>query len=136
MKPCWLAAAMVLSAAPVALAAPPLAPTAGSAIIATEAPRLGSWGFDLAGRDTRVNAGDDFYRYANGTYVANLVIPPDLSRYGAFQSLIELSQARMRAVLEAAAADRSAGGERAKVGAFYRSFMDEALVNRLGARPL
>ena len=38
---------------------------------------FGAWGFDLAGRDTSVTPGVDFYSYANGTYVKNLQIPPD-----------------------------------------------------------
>jgi putative endopeptidase len=101
-----------------------------------KAPRMGNWGFDLAGRDTTVSPGDSFYDYANGSYVAKLEIPPDRARYGAFDRLNDLSQARMRAVLEGAAEDKAANGERAKIGAFYRSFMDEAAVNAAGARPL
>src|SRR5207302_1470825 len=62
--------------------------------------------------------------------------PPDRSRYGAFDGLAELSRNRMRAVLETAAADRAGTGERAKVGTFYRSFMDERAVNALGAKPM
>ena len=42
----------------------------------------------------------------------------------------------MRAVLEAAAADPAATGERAKVGAFYRSFMDDKRLDTVGAKPL
>jgi putative endopeptidase len=102
----------------------------------TQAPRMGPWGFDLAGRDPSVSPGDNLYDYAGGSYVRNLTIPPDRSRFGAFDTLVELSQNRMRAVLEAAAADRSATGERAKVGALFRSFMDEAKVNSRGAQPL
>jgi putative endopeptidase len=102
---------------------------------------MGPWGFDLAGRDPAVSPGDDLFGYAVGDYVRHLEIPPDRSRYGAFDSLIELSQNRMRAVLEAAAADPAARGrdpadERAKVGALYASFMDEARVSALGARPM
>jgi putative endopeptidase len=101
-----------------------------------KAPRMGAWGFDLTGRDPSVKPGDDFNRYASGGYLDKLTIPPDRSRFGAFDKLNELSQNRMRAVLEAAAADKSATGERAKIGALYRSFMDEAAVNARGAKPL
>ena len=141
MKTLWLAAAAAaaLSSAP-ALAADsaPVAATASAASAATltQAPRMGSWGFDLAGRDTSVAPGQDFFRHANGAYLDRLVIPPDRSRFGAFDVLHELSQNRMRAVLEAAAADPAATGEREKVGAFYRSFMDEQRLEALGAKPL
>ena len=32
----------------------------------TEAPRYGTWGFDMSGRDTSVSPGDSFFRHANG----------------------------------------------------------------------
>ena len=111
-------------------------PAAAMAEDLIKAPRMGSWGFDLAGRDTAVKPGDSFYGYANGAYVAKLEIPPDRARFGAFDRLNDLSQARMRAVLEGAAQDKAATGERAKIGALYRSFMGEAAVNAAGARPL
>jgi putative endopeptidase len=99
-------------------------------------PQSPPWGFDLAGRDTSVVPGNDFYTYANGDYVKKLVIPPDRSRYGSFDALAALSESRVHDLLDKAAADTGATGERAKVGAFYRAFMDEARVNTLGAAPL
>jgi putative endopeptidase len=107
-----------------------------SAAALAKAPRMGAWGFDLGGRDTKVRPQDDFYGYANGTYLSKVQIPADRSRFGAFDQLADLSQARMRAVLEKAAADRSGSGETAQIGALYRSFMDEAKVDALGAKPL
>jgi putative endopeptidase len=99
-------------------------------------PQFPPWGFDLSGRDTSVSPGTDFYAYANGDYVKKLVIPPDRSRYGAFDKLQELSESRLHAILEAAAHDRNATGEEAKIGAFYRAFMDEKRADALGAKPL
>jgi len=139
MKTSWLAAAAAaaLCYTPALAADAASAPAAvASAPTLTEAPRFGKWGFDLAGRDTSVPAGANFYRYANGRYVDQLEIPPDRSRFGAFDVLQELSQNRMRAVLEDAAQDASAGGERGQIGAFYRSFMDEKALEALGAKPL
>ncbi len=100
------------------------------------ADRMGPWGFDLAGRDLSVAPGKDFYTYANGDYVKALVIPADRSRYGAFDTLTVLSEARVRALLEAAAANTSASGDTALVGGFYKAFMDEARVEALDAKPL
>jgi len=102
----------------------------------SQAPRMGTWGFDLAGRDLSVAPSKDFFDYANGTYLQKLEIPADRSRFGAFDALQELSQQRMRAVAEKAAADPAAKGDEAKVGAFYRAFMDEATVDALGAKPM
>lgn len=131
MKTVWLGAAS--AAALICASAPALAANAPDL---SQAPRMGPWGFDMAGRDTSVAPSKDFFDYANGTYLEKLEIPADRSRYGAFDALQELSQSRMRAVAEAAAANSKASGDEAKLGAFYRSFMDEAAVGALGAKPL
>jgi putative endopeptidase len=101
-------------------------------------PHFGSWGFDLAGRDTSVAPGNNFYDYANGGYVRNLQIPPDRARFGNFDALQALSEDRTHALLDKAAGDSSPepGSEEAKFGAFYRAFMDERRVEALGAKPL
>ncbi|TAJ69020.1 MAG: peptidase M13 [Phenylobacterium sp.] len=140
MKTAWLAAACAAAL----LAAAPAAFAADTAAIAPEtpardlskAPRMGPWGFDMAGRDTASAAGRSLFEYANGTYMQKLTIPADRSTYGAFNVLDELSKDRMRAVVDKAAANTAATGPEAKVGALYRSFMDEARVEALGAKPL
>jgi putative endopeptidase len=114
---------------------PAAEPGPGAAELA-HAPRMGTWGFDLAGRDSATPPGQDFYQYANGTYLKGLEIPADRSRYGAFDKLNELSQNRMRAVVEQAAADKAAAGERGQVGALYRAFTDETTVEALGRKPM
>ena len=131
MKTHWLAAAAVA-----ALISAPTARTADAPTDLTQAPRMGSWGFDLSGRDSTKGAGASLFDYANGAYLERLTIPADRSSYGAFNALDELSRNRMRAVIDKAAADRAGVGPPAKVGALYRSFMDEARVEGLGAKPL
>jgi putative endopeptidase len=109
---------------------------AAASYAAPSGPQIKPWGFDLAGRDTAVAPGTDFYSYADGTYVKNLKIPPDRSRYGSFDALAALSEQHVHDLLEKAAADANASGERAKIGAFYRAFMDEKRIDALGAKPL
>ena len=128
MKRFWLAAC----AASVLV----LAATSASSEDSLGAPRMGPWGFDLAGRDLSVSPGDNFSAYAGGTYLKNLVIPSDRSSFGSFDGLRELSVNRMHAVLDAASRDKAATGDRQKIGALYRSFMDESQINALGARPM
>jgi putative endopeptidase len=101
----------------------------------TQAPRMGPWGFDLSGQDPSVKPGDDFFRYAGGKAVDRLTIPPDRSRFGVFDALRELSDARSRAVIESPGTP-AAGSEEAKIKALYASFMDQARLNALGAAPL
>jgi putative endopeptidase len=109
---------------------------AADAPTSLESPRYGTWGFDLTGMDTSVKPGDDFYKFANGTWDAKTEIPADRTRYGNFDKLAELSEARTKAIIEGAAADKAATGEKAKIGAAYRAFMDEAGVETLDAKPI
>jgi putative endopeptidase len=108
----------------------------GTAAVRKTAARLGGWGYDAAGRDPSVRPGDDFYMHANGAWQAKTEIPADRSRYGMFHALGDLSEQQVDAILKEAAADRAASGERAKLGTLYAAFLDEAAVERLGARPL
>jgi putative endopeptidase len=101
-----------------------------------ESPRFGTWGFDVSGMDRSASPGTDFYKYANGNWVARTPIPQDRSRFGSFDLLAELSEARVHAILEDAAAGRLLDPDAAKIGAAYRSFMDEARVNTLDFKPL
>ncbi len=99
-------------------------------------PKFGSWGFDVSGMDPSVAPGTDFDRYANGKWSATATIPSDRSRFGNFDALAVLSEARVHAILEAAAAGKLKDGDAARVGAAYRSFMNEARVNEADLQPL
>jgi putative endopeptidase len=100
-----------------------------------QAPRMGPWGFDASGEDASVKPGDDFFRYADGKAVDKMVIPPDRSRFGAFDELRELSDARSQAVITSPGAP-APGTDEAKVKALYASFMDQRRLDALGAKPL
>jgi putative endopeptidase len=99
-------------------------------------PKFGTWGFDVSGMDSSAAPGADFYKYANGEWEARTVIPQDRSIYGSFDVLRDLSEARVHDILEAAAAGSLDDPDTAKIGAAYRSFMDEARVNALDFKPL
>ena len=107
-------------------AAPPAAPVAS-----VQRPEIGAFGFDLAGMDRTANPGDNFYRFANGTWDQTTQIPADRSNYGMFTMLEDLSRSRTRAIVEEAA--RQPGS---RIGDLYASFMDEAAIERAGLTPL
>jgi len=117
------------------LPAPAEGAVAGDAT-SLESPRYGAWGFDISGMDTTAKPGDDFYKFANGVWDAKTQIPSDRVRYGNFDKLAELSEARTKAIIEGAAADKAATGEKAKIGAAYRAFMDEAAIEKLDDAPI
>lgn len=104
----------------------------------TEAPKYGTWGFDLAGRDTSVNPGDSFMRYANGAALDEMQIPSDRTSYGSFALLRELSDNRVKAMIEGLTArtDLTTGSDEQKIADAYRSYMDEARIEALDAQPL
>ena len=104
----------------------------------TAAKRYGTWGIDLAGMDTSVKPGDDFFRYVNGKWAATTQIPPDKTSYGAFNMLHDLSEARVRTIVERGAADKNlkASSDEAKVATIYRTFLDEATTEKRGREPI
>jgi putative endopeptidase len=109
--------------------------TAESGTIAAK--RLGRWGIDTDGMDTSVKPGTDFFGYVSGNWAKNTPIPADRSSYGGFAVLRDLSEARVRQLVESyPAADPASGTDQAKVAALYRGFMDEAAIEKLGAKPL
>ena len=128
MRTSIITALLLASASSVSAQTAPQAPP-----VARDAtkPQIGDFGFDMAGRDTSVTPGTDFFDYANGGWVKATAIPADRSSYGMFHVLQDLSLARTRTILDAATVKR---GD--KVGDFYASFMDEAAVNSRGAAPV
>ncbi|MDO1559180.1 M13-type metalloendopeptidase [Brevundimonas sp. 2R-24] len=103
----------------------------------TDALRLGTWGFDIAGMDRSVSPGDDFFRYANGLYLDATEIPSDRTRWGSFDMLAQLSENRLQTLIhDISAGQHAEGSDEAKIAALYTSFLDEARVNALGAQPL
>ncbi|MFC0679421.1 M13 family metallopeptidase [Lysobacter korlensis] len=110
---------------------------AGTAGDVIEAKRLGRWGIDTDGMDTSVKPGADFFGYVNGNWAKNTPIPADRSSYGGFAVLRDLSEARVRKLVESyPAADPASGDDQAKVAALYRGFMDEAAIESIGTKPL
>ncbi len=101
-------------------------------------PRFGTYGFDAGGENTSVKPGDDFYEFANGRAVGEIVIPSDRTAYGNFHMLAALSQDRVRLIAEDSA--RTAQAEPSetagKVGALYKAFLDEARIEAAGTRPI
>ena len=130
--PFTLAAATIGAALILAAAVTPCASAQGAA--ATAAPRFGTWGIDLSARDEAVKPGADFFKFANGSYLARTRIPDDLVRFGTFDVLAILSEARVHEILETAR--QNPAGENAQIGAFYAAFMDEERIAKLGIQPL
>jgi putative endopeptidase len=102
----------------------------------TAAIHYGSWGVDLAGMDRGVKPGDDWFRFVSGTWAQNTEIPADRTSYGPSAVLREVSEARVRKLVEGYRADDKAHVERAKAAMLYQGFMDEKRAEQLDNRPL
>jgi putative endopeptidase len=99
-------------------------------------PKYGTWGFDLSGMDTSVKPGDDFFRYADGKWADRTEIPSDRTRFGNFDKLSVLSENRVHDIAIEAASGKLSDKDGAKIGAAYASFMNQALADKLGAKPI
>jgi putative endopeptidase len=102
---------------------------------------------DPKNMDTSVKASDDFYLYANGTWIKNNPVPPEFSRWAAFTELGEKNNEALHQIAEkvAGGAAKDSGkskiakaemADAQKVGDFYASGMDEKAVDAARAKPL
>jgi putative endopeptidase len=101
-------------------------------------PQYGAVGFDATGEDRKTAPGDDFFRFANGGWVDRTEIPGDKPAYSLRAAITDQTEQRLHELLESAStrAGSAPSDITGKCGAFYRSFMDEARVEQLGARAL
>src|SRR5215204_5046016 len=94
-------------------------------------------GIDVSGMDRSVKPGDDFFDYANGTWLKNTEIPPDKSNYGAGAILNDQTDKRVADLIQQVAKGSApANSERSKIGLFYTTFMDTVAIERAGLKPL
>ncbi|MFC0250892.1 M13 family metallopeptidase [Massilia consociata] len=95
-------------------------------------------GIDTQYIDASVRPQDDFFAHVNGKWLKDTEIPADKSSWGTFAKLRDDTTPQLKAIIEAAQADKSAktGTETQKIGDLYASFMDEARRDALGVKPL
>jgi len=117
--------------------APGSAPTAtGTAAVAGAA---GKSIFDVGELDPSRNPCQDFDGFVNAKWIAANPIPPDRTRWGAFDALAEASLNAQHDIVEAAAHDAGqakAGSIEQKIGWLYQSGMDTAAIDKAGFDPI
>jgi putative endopeptidase len=115
-----------------------LAGAAHATDAANSKPQYGSWGFDSAGAAMTTPPGNDFFRYANGMWLDRTPIPADKPAVSLRLAMTDLTEQRLHAIMEAAAAHAPVHPTtlQDKVGAFYQSFMGDARIEALGAKPI
>jgi putative endopeptidase len=94
---------------------------------------------DPSNMDPSVKPADDFFLYANGGWIKRTEIPPEQSRWGSFNQLIDHNYDALHAIAEKASktkADPKAAPEMQKVGDYYASGMDEKTIEAMRTKPL
>jgi putative endopeptidase len=92
-------------------------------------------GIDPDGFDTTVRPQDDLFLHVNGRWLLSTEIPADKSNYGSFTALDDAARENIRAIIEDAAKNPTDDVAR-KVGDFYRSYMNEELIETKAIAPL
>ena len=90
---------LAASAAALLAACSPEAPAPTVAAAPAKA-ALGEFGIDLTTADTAVKPGDDFFKYANGAWLATYKLPEDKARFGSFDVLGEKSENDVKSIID------------------------------------
>jgi putative endopeptidase len=92
---------------------------------------------DLKALDTTIQPADDFFLFANGTWIANTEIPASESRWGSFNELEQANNKKLVSILNAALSNPGEVGSQNQIlGAYFSSFTNMSLRNELGIDPL
>ncbi len=122
---------LALTSASAVLAQSPVASPVGS-------PTASTHGVQTADMDLSADPAQDFYQYANGGWLARTEIPGDLPRYGAFDSLIALTDQQQFAQLDTLMQGNTLqeGSDQWKAVEFYKQGVDLDARNAAGIAPL
>jgi putative endopeptidase len=92
-------------------------------------------GIDKGNFDSAVRPQDDLFLSVNGKWLKESKIPGDRPADGAFFELRDLSEKRVKGIIEDAAKMQDNADAR-KISNLYASFMDEAKADKLGLAPI
>jgi putative endopeptidase len=99
--------------------------------------RQDTHGIAVGNLDPAVRAGDNFYLYANGGWIARTQIPPDRTSIGVFATLGDQSRDHVKSIIqEAAKSEAAPGSNTRKIADLYNAYMDESAIEVRGLKPL
>jgi len=128
----WILTAAMLSST-VALAASPAAMDDAPAA----KPSHVDLGIDLKGIDHAIKPGNDFFGYANGTWLKTAQIPADRSSTGTFLQVYQLAEKQTSQLIRnVAQSHAAAGSNQRKIADYYAAYMNEANIEKAGLAPV
>lgn len=92
--------------------------------------------FDQNYIDKSVRPQDDFFQFANGTWVKNNPVPSTESRWGSFNELEATNMTKLTAIMEDLSQNKKGDNLEAYLGNYYNSFMDMKTRNELSWLPI
>ena len=89
-----------------------------------------------ASMDTSVKPGDDFFAFANGSWVKNTPIPEDRSNIGAFYIADQERERQTKELIaEILKSNPSADSNEGKIANYYNAFLNTDAIDRAGLNP-
>jgi putative endopeptidase len=92
---------------------------------------------DVAGIDTLIKPGDNFFRFVNGRWYDTVKIASDQSGVGSYSFMNIPQKKLLQNILDSVSKTKNTMGSiDQKVGDFYASGMDTATINQRGYQPI
>lgn len=92
---------------------------------------------DQSALDLTISPADDFFLFANGSWIAKTEIPASESRWGSFNELEQANNKKLIGLLkEAAENPGELGSQNQLLGAYFKAYTDMNRRNELGIQPI
>ena len=103
---------------------------------ATETPTMsfGEWGVDTSLLSDEIDPGDDFFAYVNQEWLDANPLPPEYSRFGAFNLLREKSTSDVKTLVDSLLAKPEAQltGDEKRIVDAYNAYFDTSAIDAAG----
>ncbi|WP_341712434.1 M13 family metallopeptidase [Erythrobacter sp.] len=94
-------------------------------------------GIEQSWMDSSVKPGDDFFRYANGSWLDSTEIPADRSNVGGFYIAFLQTEKNLTALIDGIVkSDPAQGSDAWRVKTFYEAFLDTKAIDAAGMKPV
>src|SRR3954454_12130815 len=92
-------------------------------------------GIDPSWMDKSVRPGDDFFTYADGSWVKNTALPADRSRIGAFWIADQAREKNTRELFDGIVKSNPTSGNDALIANYYKAYFNTDAIDRAGIAP-